>query len=123
MDERRGAPFELTDRDGHVVRFNGALLGEASSEQPGKERWAEICIFKTDGGSYVVSGVGRSIVDGEVDRSWVQVSERPQGVIEKLHRIDDGGARYMPDTNRDALQQACDADQALAEAFSIEVVD
>lgn len=114
--------FELKDGD-RVVRFTGALIGSASSARDGKTRWSEISIYVTVGHKYVVQGVGRTTLENEVDKYWVQVCEKPQCVVEKLHMYDDSQSRYLPYTNRRALDEARSRDRELAEAFAVETVD
>lgn len=114
--------FTLHDGE-REVQFTGVLLGEASSFRRGKSRWSEIKIFRTRGGNYIVAGVGRSTVPNESDRFWTQVCERPHGVIEKLHMLDEDGARYIPHTSREALEQSTLNDEELRSAYRVEVVD
>lgn len=107
------------DRD---VAFNGELLGRATSEQPGKRRWAEVTLYRTEAGSYVVAGVGRTTVPGEDDRHWAHVSETPQGAIEQLHMYDNDDVRYMPNVSKRALAEAMDRDERLRDAYATEEV-
>lgn len=104
------------DRD---IRFEGWQLGHSSSRRDGSERWAEIWLFKTDQGTYLVAGVGRSVRPGEVDRFWASSFTEPDEVIERLYVARGGGLRRLPATNRDALLQACLVDRDLAEAYSV----
>lgn len=105
------------------LQFRGRLLGESTSQNGRKERWAEIQIYLTDGGNYIVAGIGRSTVPGEIDKKWAQVCEEPEAVIERLHLYDDNGGRYIPWVSQQALRLACDEDQRLTEAYLIEHVD
>lgn len=45
-----------------LITFDGDLLGFASSEREGVPRWTEMSVYLTDGGSYVLEKVGRSIM-------------------------------------------------------------
>ena len=45
-----------------VLAFDGKMLAESTSYRPGGERWVEFKLYKTHGGSYVLSRVGRSII-------------------------------------------------------------
>jgi hypothetical protein len=121
MDERL-EDYELPDGERHI-RFKGVKLGHSSSQSNGKERWSEISIFRTEGGSYVVAGVGRTTLPNETDRHWAQVCERPQGVIERLYMLDHDSSRYLPRTSLQALNQARDRDPALNDAFLVQTVD
>ena len=50
-------------RDGsRLISFRGKLTAEVSSERPGASRWQELRLFRTDGGSYVLEKVGRSVL-------------------------------------------------------------
>ncbi len=40
------------------LRFDGELLGYSTSYRPGSERWVEFSLFRTTGGSYILSRVG-----------------------------------------------------------------
>lgn len=47
---------------GREIDFFGVLLGSSSSYARGKTRWFEVAIYKSQGGKYIVSGVGRTTV-------------------------------------------------------------
>lgn len=54
--------MEYTVRDGVRKRtLEGTKLAESSSRVPGKTRWVEFKLFRTDIGVYVVSRVGHSL--------------------------------------------------------------
>jgi len=111
-------------RDRHrAIRFKGELLGKSSSYDSDKERWGEFYVYRTESGRYVVAGVGKSNVPGEIDRCWAQVSESPDAVIEKLTLIDPDGARYLPWTARQLLDEAASKDPQLRDAYAVEVID
>lgn len=126
MDEGRSEQDDCQDYrvqdDDRDLHFCGELIGEASSFKQGKERWAEIAIYRTRAGKYVVTGIGRSILNGEVDKHWAQVCEEPQGVIEKLHMLDDDKSKYLPFVSKTALQQARDNDPVFAAAYQVEEI-
>lgn len=105
------------------IRFTGELLGESSSEKPGKNRWIAMQIFRTSGGKYIVAGCGKTLIPGEVERRWAHVCEEPEGAVEALHLYDRDGVRYMTRTAREALAQACTQDPRLRDAFMVQYVD
>ncbi len=41
-----------------TLKFDGALLAYSTSYRPGSNRWVEFGLYKTSGGSYVLSRVG-----------------------------------------------------------------
>lgn len=53
--------YELPTQD-RKVRFTGQHLSHASSRYPGSLRWTEIDIYRTEGGHYILSRQGRSVV-------------------------------------------------------------
>lgn len=114
--------YVVLDRQ-REVQFDGELLASSTSDDGHKLRWGEFFIYRTRAGNYVVSGIGKSRRPGETDRCWAQVSEDPEGVIEKLTLIDDDGTRYLPYTARQLLDQACTKDEGLRRAYAVEVVE
>lgn len=114
--------FVVRDGD-REIRFTGILLGESSSEQAGKSRWMELKIYRTSGGKYIVTGVGRSTLKGEVDRHWTHVSESPQGALESLYLYDGDEVRYLTRVAKDAVSQAIIKDEALRNAYMVETVE
>lgn len=99
--------YELLDSD-TLVSFRGVLLATASSKSPGKTRWSEISIYRTDGGKYIVHGVGKTLIRGEIDRSWCNVVTTGVGVIERLTRKEDG-VQFMPRVPNRAVAEAASA--------------
>lgn len=50
-------------RDGsRLLTFKGVLLAGVSSRKFDAPRWTEMAVYKTEGGSYVLEKVGRSVV-------------------------------------------------------------
>lgn len=54
--------FEVRNDAGPTYSFTGKLLGHASTERGHSLRWTEIDIYKTAGGNYIVSRLGKSLV-------------------------------------------------------------
>lgn len=105
-------------RDGSLpLRFAGEELATASSESPGKPRWFEVTIFRTDDQRYVVHGVGVSDVAGEEDRHWATVCATADEVIDALRRDGEDGVRFIPRTSQYALEEAADLDAGLRAAY------
>lgn len=112
---------EARDHD-RVMRFTGTLLGEGTSREPGKPRWTEVRVWRTEAGSYVVEVVGRSTLVGEVDRCRAQVSETAAGAVESLYQYDDNQVRYMTRTARLVGELAASVDDVFGQAFRCEEV-
>ena len=43
-----------------TIKFDGHLLAFSTSYRPGVKRWIEFGLFRTNGGSYVISRVGET---------------------------------------------------------------
>jgi hypothetical protein len=69
-DDDVGVEKEFTvTRDGdRDLKFRGTLLASAAPECRGQERWREYRVYKTVGGKYVLSRVGRSVLHNERDK-------------------------------------------------------
>lgn len=54
--------FDQQVRDGdRLLTFDGRLLASVSSREGDKDRWTEMRVFQTTGGSYILEKVGRSV--------------------------------------------------------------
>lgn len=50
-------------RDGRrLIEFTGRMLGEVSSRRGDAPRWTELRLYRTDGDTYILEKIGRSIV-------------------------------------------------------------
>src|SRR4029078_8858971 len=98
------ATYTVQDRD-HEIQFDGELLAEISSRTDDKKRWIELRLFRTVGGSYVLAGTGMSIVDGESNRRWAEISDEPEGVIEFLYLPHNTTQRLLPQHATALLQE------------------
>lgn len=121
--------------------FTGRLLGQASTHKPRHERlvhdpgsyaaprercaacrWFEVRIYGAYEDerrpdrltAYYVQTVGKSVVPGEVDRFRVRRTTRARSVIASLVQ-EQNGRTFVPWSSRQALDQAADHDDALAE--------
>jgi len=113
---------EVPDSDGRVLQFAGELIAEATSYEPGKERWAELKIYRTEQGSFVLAGVGRSVVRGETDRTWASLIDDAAGVIARLTLIDGNSVHYIPHVNRQAIMAAGETCREIREAYAVQQV-
>lgn len=108
--------IELTPDGQRPVVFSGELIGRSSSHLPGKLRWFELELYRTDTGRYVARGVGLSDVVGEDDKEWVIVTDDANELVDKLHRRGDAGP-YLPRTTQVALSNAAEVDGGIAGAY------
>ena len=54
--------FDAQVRDGNrLLSFDGQLLATISSRTSDRDRWTEMSVYRTSGGSYILEKVGRSI--------------------------------------------------------------
>lgn len=74
--------YEVGNDTGPAYSFNGRLLGHATTERRDSLRWTEIFIFKTDGGNFIVSRLGKSVVYHREDSECTNM-----GIPIKGHKI------------------------------------
>jgi hypothetical protein len=55
------------------LKFRGTLLASAAPEFHGQLRWKEYRVYRTSGGRYVFSQVGRSLQSGERDKFQAEI--------------------------------------------------
>jgi len=116
--------YELThtERDpsrNRLFRFEGELLGEASSYMHGKDRWSEMRLYRTSLDEYVVEKMGNSSRPGDSIRSTIHHATTPQGAIESMQTSDDDGVVYFTRLARTVLDQACREDPDLRYAYQV----
>ena len=114
--------YTVQDRK-RLIEFSGTLVGFASSSDGNKRRWIDIGIYITEGGKYIVSGVGRTDVDNESDRPWAHVCATARGVIDVLTMTDDSGTEYLTNTARQAIDQCSQGDLDMRDAYYTETVE
>lgn len=85
--------FTLEQDAGPTYSFNGRLLGHATTERENSYRWTEIDIYRTDGGNYIISRLGKSLVyhagDSECTSMGIPIKgERIREEAEPCERCD-----------------------------------
>ena len=55
-------------------------------------------------------------------RYWAQVSDRPEAVLDALHKYDDNGARYLTSVAERLLKDAAQLDSEIAHVYNVEIV-
>ena len=103
-----------------TIRFDGQLLGEASSYQPGKDRWSETRIYRTTANEYVIEKMGNSSRPDDQIRSTIHRAATARGAIECLQTQDEDGVIYFTRVARVALEQATLNDADLAQAYNVQ---
>jgi len=59
----------------------------------------------------------------EQDRTWAQVSDDPEPVLDALYKFDpDGGARYLTKVAQRLLEQASNADSEIERIYRVEMI-
>jgi hypothetical protein len=76
-DTKQMRQYTVRDNE-QTLDFTGVLLAEKDSRVQTKNRWIELRLYRTQAGSYVLEGIGRTTVPGEIDRCWAQVSDEPE---------------------------------------------
>lgn len=105
-----------------TIRFRGRLLAEATSWTPGRRRWTDIRMYKTEAGQYVIEIVGCTEIRSEEWRYATQVSDTAEGAVECLHKYDEDGVRYLTKLADKVAHDAAEADPQFADAFLVERV-
>jgi hypothetical protein len=62
------------------------------------------------------------VVFPERNRTWAQVSEDPDAVLEALYKYDDGGARYLTKVAQRLLEEASRNDQKIDSVYRVEII-
>jgi hypothetical protein len=62
------------------------------------------------------------IIFPEKDRTWAQVSEDPEPVLDALYKYDAGGARYLTHVAQRLLEQAAKYDEKIESIYRIEMI-
>ena len=55
-------------------------------------------------------------------RYWAQVSDRPEAVLDALHKYDNNGARYLTSVAERLLKDAAQLDSEIAHVYNVEIV-
>lgn len=58
----------------------------------------------------------------ERDRTWAQVSEEPEAVLDALYKYDQGGTRYLTNVAHRLLKQASAKDPRIESVYRIETI-
>lgn len=62
------------------------------------------------------------LVFPEKNRTWAQVSEDPEAVLEALYKYDNGGARYLTNVAQRLLESAAKNDSNIERVYKIETI-
>lgn len=60
--DERSVSFAIPAGNGQVYRFTGELLATSDSQRAGAHRWIAFALYRSTGGSYVLSRVGHSLL-------------------------------------------------------------
>lgn len=101
------------------LKFDGELLGEASTEASGGDRWQEVRVYRTSNDQWVVERAGCSRLPGEVKRSRVWVCPTVDAVHQAIQsrRQDNPDRHYITDVVYEAMAAAIEHDPRLDEAI------
>lgn len=58
----------------------------------------------------------------EKNRTWAQVSQDPEAVLEALYKYDDGGARYLTKVAQRLLEEASKKDSKIDSMYKVEII-
>lgn len=100
------------------LQFEGEMLCNVSTREPGQSRWTEIHIYKTNTGRWVTEVLGRSNVYHEHDIISAVVSNTPKELRDSLLRTKDGRT-FMSDIAFEALEEAAKKDPEIETIESV----
>lgn len=72
--------FEVSDGM-RTLRFDGTLISTSDSHRHGAQRWVEFSLYRTRGGSYVLSRIGRSLLFHRPDCDIVHRNNLEVGAV------------------------------------------
>jgi len=67
-------------------------------------------------------GMDLPIVFPEKDRTWAQVSDEPDPVLDALYKYDQNGARYLTHVAQRLLEEAAENDDQIDRVYRIEMI-
>jgi len=67
-------------------------------------------------------GAELPLVFPEKNRTWAQVSDDPDAVLEALYKYDDGGARYLTKVAQRLLEEASKKDSKIESIYRVEII-
>lgn len=106
---------ELEDRRGERFAFRGLELGRSEPPPEDLDRWTEVTVWRTEGGSYVGQVDACSRRRGEVTLTRVHPCA---DAMELVHRLKHQGALSWPALS--ALEEAADQDPAVDAALELQ---
>ena len=135
--------YEVKDNK-RVVKFDGVLLAFSTSFRPGVKRWIEFGLYRTIGGSYVLSRVGETHLYHDPECAVAQRNgltkiprpalregsvpcdvchpERSDTEMVSLYKYDEAGARYLTGVAERLLEEASTVDPAIENAYRVETI-
>jgi len=130
-DSTRWIEFALykTESGSYVLSRIGVSLVYHGSTCPLVKRYGLVEISSTDTHKDAVpceecntSKEEVPIVFPEKNRTWAQVSEDPDAVLEALYKYDDGGARYLTKVAQRLLEGASRFDPKIESIYRVEII-
>lgn len=80
MREKAITPVRIFEKGMKApVDIAGAVIGRGTSRSDSRDRWAEVEVWKLEGGSYLAHRTGRSLVYHRADTSCTTRDRRPRG--------------------------------------------
>jgi len=111
-----GTEFVL-ERDGlGPLTFEGFELSHVSTETSYKDRWVELTLYRTTGGSYITQVVGQSRRPGEVPRTSIKVHDT---ATQAVHSFVKRKTLELSRPAVDLLEYAADCDDAISDVLDI----
>lgn len=81
MTKTRSKVHLIKVQEGSDLEFEGHLVGSISSRIRDRDRWTELRLYKTKGGSFIAEEVGCSVVEQEINLTEAEVCKSEADVI------------------------------------------
>lgn len=108
---------KLERDDKPTIEFDGWVIGYVSTHMPGKDRWTELRIWAVEPQNtdvlWVLEVIGRSDVQGEVDRHDAVCCVTPADLVKSL-----SPQGKLTSPGRTVLEAAAEEDDELAAALN-----
>lgn len=82
MNDVQHASFVVPAGNGQMYRFDGELLATSDSRRSGAHRWISFALYRSEGGSYILSRVGHSLLYHRPDCEVVKRNDLEIGPAE-----------------------------------------
>ena len=100
-----------------AITWTGHPIGYGTSHAPGADEWSETRIYRTAGGTYIITG-RRYYEHGDRTFDWLNIQRSARNVVKALSRVDRNTRdRFLPLGSEAAVESAATVDPAIRAAL------